>query len=298
MKSDVVIRPGGAALCLDPKTITVFLDASPSGQKRAEHAVALAKRWDAYLVGVHIVFAGVTLPPSLCYARGHAGIAHAIAFERHLDAVAEAAATQVGDHFRSLCATRNVRGEFRPIGRAKTAEEAVINALQSDLVVIGHPEPNGLPDDILPERLLLTSSVPILIVPNAWEGETIGDMVLIGWNGTRQARRAVADSMTFLVAAKSVTVLVIDSAERRRRSEESGADIALRLARHGVQVDVEQVTSQGASIAQVILRHAEQSASDLLVVGAYSHTRLRRLLLGGVTRALLAQMPVPVLISR
>ena len=95
-----------------------------------------------------------------------------------------------------------------------------------------------------------------------------------------------------------MTVLVIDPVGRHRHGEEPGADIALHLARHGAHVVVEQVTSNGSPIAQVILGYAKQSGSDLLVVGAYSHARLRELLLGGATRTLLAQMPVPVLISK
>ena len=140
--------------------------------------------------------------------------------------------------------------------------------------------------------------MPLLIVHNAWHRGTIGERILIGWNASREARRTISDAMTFLVAAISVTVLVIDPAGRRQHGEEPGADIAPHLARHGARVDVDRVASNGAPIAEVILGYAEQSGSDLLVVGAYSHVRLREILLGGATRTLLAQMPVPVLISR
>jgi len=285
-------------MSIDPKTIAVFLDASPSGKKRASHAAAMAQRWGARLVGVHVASAGVTPHPSTSFVRGGEAIRRAIACEEQRGADADAAAALVGAHFRALCGRSNLPGEFRPIGRGKTAEEAILNSLHSDLVIVGHPEPNGLPDDMAPERIMLASGVPLLIVPNAWHGETIGERILIGWNASREARRAISDAMTFLVAAKSVTVLVIDRVGRHRHGEEPGADIALHLARHGAQVDVDRVTSNGSPIARVILGYAEQSGSDLLVVGAYSHARLREILLGGATRTLLAQMPVPVLISR
>jgi nucleotide-binding universal stress UspA family protein len=285
-------------MSIDLKTITVFLDATASGQKRAVHAAALAQRWGAHLVGVHVTFAGVTLPPSMSYARGSEATKQVIAYEQQLDASAEAAAAIVRAQFEAICARRNIPCEFRSIGRGRSAEEAVVNSLHSDLVVVGHPEPNGLPDDMSPERILLASGVPLLVVPNAWEGETIGSRILVGWNATREARRAVSDSLNFLVAAKSVTVLVIDPARRHRHGAEPGADIAAHLARHGANVDVEQVNSPGIPVAQVILRHALKRASDLLVIGAYSHARMKEILLGGVTRTLLAQMPVPVLISR
>lgn len=280
---------------IEPKTITVFLDGSSSGQKRTAHAAALAQRWGAHLVGVHLVFADAALPLSISYARGQDAIRQVIV---QLDASAEAAAVIVKAQFQALCTRLNVPGEFRRIGREESAEAAVVNSLHSDLVVVGHPEPHGLPTDMSAEKLLLASGVPLLVVPNAWEGETIGDRILVGWNASREARRAISDAMSFLVAAKSVTVLIIDPAGRQRHSAEPGADIGTHLARHGAHVDIVRINSQGYPIAEVILRNAMMLASDLLVVGAYSHARLKELLLGGVTRTLLAQMPVPVLISR
>jgi nucleotide-binding universal stress UspA family protein len=285
-------------MSIDLKTITVFLDATASGRKRALRAAALAQRWGAHLVGVHVTFAGLTLPPSMSYARGREATRQVIAYEQQLDASAEAAAANVEAQFQAICARLDVPSEFRPIGRGWSAEDAVVNSLHSDLVVVGHPEPNGLPEDMSPERILLASGVPLLVVPNAWEGETIGSRILVGWNATREARRAISDSLNFLVAAKSVTVLVIDPASRHQHGAEPGADIAIQLARHGAHVDVEQVSSSGIPVAQVILRYALKRASDLLVIGAYSHARLKEIVLGGVTRTLLAQMPVPVLISR
>jgi nucleotide-binding universal stress UspA family protein len=283
---------------IEPRTVTVFLDASPSGAKRAAHAVALARRWGARLTGVHVVFAGATPHPSICYVRGDSAIQQVIIDECDLEAVAEAASVLLSRRFRALCAGASVAGEFRAIRRGRSAEEAVLSSLQSDLVVVGHPEPHGLPDDMSPERMLLASGVPLLIVPNAWEGPTIGDRILIGWNATRQARRAIFDGLAFLVAAATVTVLVIDQVGSQPRGLEPGADIALDLVRYGVSVRVERVTSRGAPIAQVILASAVRSGADLLVIGAYSHARLREILLGGTTRTLLAQMPVPILLSR
>ena len=285
-------------MSLDPQTITVFFDASPSGERRARHAVALAQRWGSHVVGVHVVFAGVTLPLCMDFAVGHKAIHSVVAYAQRLDADAEASAAMLAEHFRSLCVRFNVDGEFRPICRRKTAAEAILDALHSDLVVVGNPQPHGLPDDMSPESMLLASGVPVLIVPNAWDGRTIGDKILIGWNGSRAARRAISDSMAFLVAAKSVTVLVIDPIERPWHGEEPGADIALNLARHGACPHVARLDSNDAPIAQIMLGEAVHNGSDLLVIGAYSHARWRELLFGGTTRTLLTETPVPILVSR
>jgi hypothetical protein len=128
-------------MSLDPQTITVFLDASPSGERRARHAVALAQRWGSHVVGVQVVFAGVTLPLSMDFAVGHKAIHSVVAYAQRLDADAEASAAMLAEHFRSLCVRFNVDGEFRPIGRRKTAAEAILGSLHSDLVVVGHPQP-------------------------------------------------------------------------------------------------------------------------------------------------------------
>jgi nucleotide-binding universal stress UspA family protein len=283
---------------LHPKTVMVFLDASPSGKRRAAHAVALAKRWDAHLVGVHVVFTTQALHPSDSYAIGERAIQQVIAHQERVYSDDEAAAYRVGEEFGDLCSRSNVAWEFRPIGRGQPGEEAILNALHSDLAIVGHPEPHGLPGHVSLETIVLRSGTPLLVLPNVWQGEVIGDNVLIAWNAGRPARRAVSDAMSFIVAAKAVTVLIADPARRSRCGEEPGADIALQLARHGAHVNVDRVISNGSSIAEVILSYARQSGSDLLVFGAYSHTRLGEHLLGGTTRTLLSQMPFPVLVSR
>jgi nucleotide-binding universal stress UspA family protein len=283
---------------LHPKTVTVFLAAGPSGKKRAAHAVALAQRWEAHLVGVQVVFTTEALHPWDSFAVGEKAIRRVIDHEQRVHADDEAVASQVGEQFHDLCSSSNVSGEFRRIGWHQPGEEAILNALHSDLVIVGHPEPHGLPGDISLETIFLASGAPLLVLPNAWQGKTIGDNVMIAWNASRQARRAVSDAMTFLVTAKAVTVLLVNPAKRRGHGEEPGADIALQLARHGAHVNVDRVISNGFSVAQIILDYGVQSGSDLLVFGAYSQARLRERLLGGTTRTLLAQMPVPVLVSR
>ena len=265
---------------------------------RSSHAAALAQRWDAHVIGVHVVFAGVRLhPPSESWAIGERAFQAVIAHEKRLRADAEAVAAHVSEHFQGLCTGWNVAGELRRIDGHRPAQGAILNALHSDLVIVGHPEPNGLPDDLTLETILLASGAPLLVLPNAWLGEAIGNNVLIGWNAGRKARRAISDAMPFLVDAQAVTTLVVDPSRGRRHGEEPGADIAAQLARHGVHLNVQRVMSNGSPIAEVILAHAVRSGSDLLVFGAYGHSRLRELLLGGTTRTLLAQVPVPVLVS-
>jgi nucleotide-binding universal stress UspA family protein len=283
---------------INPKTITVFLDPSPAGKRRAARAAEMARTWDAHLVGVYVVFNGVSQHPSMAYARSEKAIAGVVAHERRVETACQGATADLGGCFEALCAELGVRGEFRPIQREKTTETAIINSLHSDLLVIGHGSPNGLPDDMSAERILLACGVPLLIVPNEWEGDTIGDKILIGWNASPEARRAVSDAMCLLVGASSVTALVVDPAGCKWLGQQAGRDLSDHLGRHGARVSVEEVASHGRPIAKVILNHAKQSGSDLIVVGARNPVHLREILFGNATRTLLTQMPVPVLVSR
>jgi nucleotide-binding universal stress UspA family protein len=285
-------------MSVEPKTITVFLDASPSGERRAVKAAALARRWNAHLVGAYVVFNGVIPHPSLAYARSEKAIAGVVAHERRIDDACECTTAEVGEWFRGLCADAGVTAEFRPIDRAKTAEVAIINSLHSDLIVIGHPAPSGLPDDMTAQKVLLASGVPLLIVPNGWRGETIGERVMIGWNASPEARRAVSDSMSLLTEAKSVTALIVDPEGCKWLGEQAGCDLCDRLGRHGATVAIEQVASRGRPVAKVILDRAVEDGCDLIVVGARSPAHLREILFGNATRTLLTKTPVPVLVSR
>jgi hypothetical protein len=283
---------------IDPKAITVFLDVSPSGKRRMAHAVAFAERWGAHLVGVYVIFKGVTSHPSMAYARSGKSMGGVIAHERRVEEACACTTEEVGEYFRTLCGSLNVTCDFRPIHRDRPAETAIINSLHSDLLVIGHPQPNGLPDDVSAEKMLLASGVPLLIVPNDWKGDTIGDRIMIGWNATPEARRAVTDAMSFLVAATSVKAVIVDPAACKWLGENAGCDIGGHLSRHGASVEVEQVASRGRPIAEVILDRAMKCDADLLVVGARNPAHLREILFGSAARTLLKKMPVPLLISR
>jgi nucleotide-binding universal stress UspA family protein len=278
------------------KNIGVFIDATPEGEKRADYAATLAQQCGAHLAGIHVVSAGRPEHRTDYFAVGEKAIRASLAWQKAAD---EAVTTTARQRFEAISAKRDVSAEFRVIRRGGPNEDLTLCSLHSDLVVIGQRELHELPGYSSPERLLLASGAPILVVPSGWKSEPIGKKILVGWNASREARRAVSDALPFLVAAQSVTLLVVDSSKRvDRHGEEPGADIALYLARHGAHVDVEQVSSHGSPVADIILSYAADHGMDLIVIGAYSRARSVEVLFGGVTRTLLTQAPVPVLISR
>jgi nucleotide-binding universal stress UspA family protein len=278
------------------KNIGVFVDATPEGEQRIDYAATLAHQCGAHLAGIHVVSAVRPEYRSDYYVIGEKAI-RALLIERK--AADEAATSNVRRRFEAISAKRDLSAEFRVIRRGGPDEDLTLSSLHSDLVVIGQRELQELKGYASPEKLLLSSGAPILVIPSGWKSGSIGNKILVGWNASREARRAVADALPFLVAASSVTLLVVDSEQRAgRHGEEPGADIALYLARHGAHVEVEQVLSQSARVADIILSCAAEHGVDLIVIGAYGHARPVEMMFGGVTRTLLKEALVPILISR
>lgn len=278
------------------KDLAVFLDATAEGERIGRHAAAVAGRHGAHLVGVY----GVSREDGRAaeaYARGEQAIADVIERRRQAD---EQKVVAAGRHFAEFSHALGVSAEFRVVWRDSAVDTAAaLRTLHCDLVVAGHPRPRDLPDDWSAERLLFATGMPVLIVPAAWSGEALGDRVVIAWNGSREARRAVADAMPFLAAAERVTVLVVDADRTPERfGAEPGADLARYLERHGVRVDVARVESHGARVGEVIQAEAAARGASLVVIGAYSRPRTAELLFGGVTRHLLADAQLPLLVAR
>jgi nucleotide-binding universal stress UspA family protein len=278
------------------RNIGVFVDATPEGEKRADCAATLAHQCGARLTGIHVVSASDHEHRTDYYVRGEKAIKDMFARRESAD---ESVTATVCQRFETISAKRDVSAEFQVIGRGGPAEDLTLCSLHSDLVVIGQRELHELPGYLSPEKLLLASGAPILVVPSGWISEFVGKKILVGWNASREARRAVTDALPLLVAAPSVTLLVVDSTKRAfRHGEEPGADIALFLTRHGAQVQVEQMSSGNSPVADIILSYAADHGVDLIVIGAYSRARSVELLFGGVTRTLLKRSPIPVFISR
>lgn len=148
------------------------------------------------------------------------------------------------------------------------------------------------------EGFVYHSSRPFLFVPDNTAASLKPKRVLIGWNSTREAARAVYDAMDMLGAADAVHVAIVDPvAGEFDQGEEPGSDIAAYLARHGVKVTVDVLASGGRSAADALIQHATDMNAEVIVAGAYGHSRLREFLFGGATRDLLANEGFPVLMA-
>jgi len=275
------------------KDLLVVLDTDASARVRIEIAAALAERFAAHLVGLY------PLPtPEAPRHFGYYDPALLNPFFEELRARARDAADKTRQAFDQLASRRSVSAEWREIPEGANADPA-LHARYADLTILGQFDPDK-PDPIRPhpEQVTLVSGCPILVVPYVGNFADLGRRVVIGWNASREAARAVNDAMPLLTAAETVTLLTIDPREGpRAHGELPGADISLHLARHGVKAEIERTVSADLPVGDVLLSRVADLGADLLVMGAYGHSRARELLLGGATRSLLRSMTLPVLMS-
>ena len=278
---------------MDYKTILVHLDAGARSSERLELALTLADRHDAHLVGLFALSAARM--PS--YVRADTSALLIAAQERQRAEAATAAEAA----FRAAAARYgSVKAEWR-ISHADALGAVQLNARYSDLVIVGQRDRDAKDDTgIAPEfvdELVVSCGRPVLVVPYAGHYPDAGKRVLVGWNASAEAARAVSDALPLLARAERVNVVVFDAGSPGDHGEEPGADAALYLARHGVKAAVSRYGSPGLDIGSQILSRAADMNVDLIVMGAYGHSRLRELVLGGATRTLLESMTAPVLMS-
>jgi len=277
------------------KDLLVVLDATPACATRLDVAIGLARRFEAHLTGLH-VFTNPYIPPYV------AAQIPAEAIEAQRDAQrAQSEKLRVG--FEAALSSAGVNGEWRQ-AEGNVNELAGLNARYADLVVVGQTEPEtagepGTSDD-LPEHLALDAGRPMLVVPYAGKFPEIGKRILLAWNASREAARAVSDAMPFLKAADDVMALSVNphgGEGEEGHGEVPGADIALHLARHGVKATASHVQTGDVSVGDMLLSRAADDGADLIVMGAYGRSRMRELILGGASRSILGHMTVPVLLS-
>ncbi len=275
------------------KTILVHLDNGARCSVRLDLALGCAQTFDAHLVGLFALSA--PRYPSYALAEAGAAVEEAgrrmrVEAARKAEAAFRAAVNRAG---RSAV-------EWRP-SEDDALEATRLSARYADLVIVGQYDPDSKRDPgttpDFAEEIVLSAGRPVLMIPYAGKFKTLGKRVLVAWNSSRESARAVHDALPFLQQADAVQVVAFNPRKGAEHGEVPGADIGLTLARHGVRVQVAQQHAEGLDIGSQILSRAADVDADLIVMGAYGHSRMRELVLGGATRTLIQAMTVPVLMS-
>lgn len=277
------------------KDLLVHLDDSDICAARVAAAVALAKRDGARLTGIALAlestistYIGIDFPSSLTEAQQE---------------IVQQAAESAVEKFEATASEAGVEFVSRIIKCPGTKAPArmAFFARHADLIFVGQPNPDTKAKDFqeaLLENVLHNSGRPVYIVPYIGRYKAKVRRAVIAWDGGKKAVRAVNDAIPMLKARKNVDVLVINPKERSDDfGGKQGENLVDHLARYGVNAKVVVKVNPDLSVDTIIQNHISDSGADLLVMGAFGHSRLREKAFGGVTESILHQMIVPVLLS-
>jgi nucleotide-binding universal stress UspA family protein len=274
------------------QTILVHCDAGKKVSCHLDVAAELAGRFGSVFVGLHAQ-RPFEMP---VFAEGAFGMAPVYRAYQE-GAKADLATSRAA--FDKALKGKHLPTEWRVVD--DYPEEALTTAARyADLLVVGQSTPDN---DVatpanLPESVALATGRPVLVVPHIGADKPPGKKVMLCWNASRESARVASDALPFLKAADEVVVLIVDpQVSANGHGAEPGADVATWLSRHGVKVTVQREAAADSDIGNVILSRAADLDIDLIVMGAYGHSRMRELVMGGVSRTLLASMTVPVLMS-
>lgn len=264
--------------------------AEPTPRWALTAAAALAERFDARLSGalchVHIPEISNPLADKLVQANQAIAAANARSNRNAKALMVELAAIvgpeRIGDEILIEC--RSMVTPYELAARARAYDLAI-------LPKYGHSE-----TDFVAEGLVFESGRPVLLLPPGDGAGPRCDSIVVGWDGSRAAARALADALPFCVRAGTVELVAI-TGDKDLGAGATLADVRRHLKTHGIDAGSADVPADGRDAGTALLHHCASYDADLLVMGAWGHSRLREFVLGGATRTVLADAAIPVLLS-
>lgn len=274
------------------RDVLVVADDTPECTQRMQFAARLAARHEAHLIGMMLRYGQTYAERTEAYV--------VAADEKRRRAAEDAAHVRIREELELQARAAGVPFEWYS-AEGEPVRTVSLFCRHADIAVIGQsvdrPGALGTVRD-LAELVALASGRPVVTVPRSGAPAGAGERVMVAWDAGREATRAVADSLPVLQRAEQVLIYSVDPEERGdRHGDLPGVDLARHLARHDINAKVETVSGSDADAGDMILNRIAEAGIDLLVMGAYGHTRIRELWLGGVTRQMMRNMTVPVLLS-
>jgi nucleotide-binding universal stress UspA family protein len=274
------------------KTIVAILQNEQDAERVLDCAIPLASQFQSHLIGIHaealpVPYTSATGFPDTEFLQVSADINRERADKLEATFLKRIEDSGLSFQWRSL---ESFSGD--------SALTGISSVRTADLIIAAQRETGGDPSADV-DTLVYDAGRPVLVVPHSGPLVTSFKHVLLAWNGSKEAARAAFDALPFIIEAEKTDILVIDPPDTLDEAPEAaGAEIAAALSRHGATVSVSVQKSGGVSIDDVIQNRIAETGADLLVLGAYSHSWLRQLLFGGVTRTVLRSVQVAAFLSR
>jgi nucleotide-binding universal stress UspA family protein len=274
------------------KTILVHLNDKRRTRALLGPAIELARRYEAHLIGMHVYASVPAAPVTVPY--GAKVLGSLVAAERQETAAIAATFAEATKNEPFVAEWRAVK-----VPHVDLAAVVMDHGRAADLIVAGQTDPDWDLSPLMdfPERLALESGRPVLVVPYVGNYPEAGRNVVIAWKSGREAARAVFDALPILQAAQTVTILEIKHKGEATDALAPDTTIAAALARHGIKPVVRSSVAVDISVGDEILSRLADLGADLLVMGAYGHSRMRELVFGGATRHIARHMTVPTIFS-
>jgi nucleotide-binding universal stress UspA family protein len=274
------------------KTIVAILQNEQEAERVLDCAIPLASRFQSHLIGIH----AEALPVPYTSATGFPDTEFLqVSADMNRDRAEKLQAV-----FLKYIENSGLSFEWRSLESfsGDSALTGISSVRAADLIIAAQRETGGDPSADV-DTLVYDAGRPVLVVPHAGPLVTTFKHVLLAWNGSKEAARAAFDALPFIIEAEKTNILIIDPPDTLDESPEAaGAEIASALSRHGATVSVSVQRSGGHSVDDIIQTRITETGADLLVLGAYSHSWLRQLLFGGVTRTVLRTAPIAAFLSR
>jgi nucleotide-binding universal stress UspA family protein len=270
------------------KNILVHFNGTEATGRAVCLAAALARRYDAHLTGVFV--------HALPHAQAQYDMYLTAAALDILQHSAEETEAHIEAEFHNLVQTEEqaVRANFVCVPGMPNDVMSRLGRTY-DLVVLGQPDKgSSIYNDAYPDDVAIRSGRPVLIAPRGFERLEASGHAILAWDGQRAASRALSDAMDLLEDQQRVMVLHVGKEDEIRKP---GEDVMEHLSRHGLDATLNVQQAGGISTSDIILNTCAQTDAGLLVMGAYEHSRFSEMILGGVTRDVVARSHIPVLMS-
>ena len=273
------------------KNILIHIDNSSACEYRVQVAIQLALQHNAQLSGINVI---PEFPEPTYY---EAQISADIILEIDRKALESALITQ-----RKYIKLANEAGLSLSVAIEKGNLISILDeyARFTDLLILGknYPEDPQNLSEALADNMVLEAGAPCLIVPCSNQTHFTAKRVLVAWNASREAARTLKDAIPVLRKADAVEVLLVNPSHQGTSKENiHSKNVSSFLNQHGIKSEIRIDSSNKSIPAAAILTRASEFTADIIVMGAYGHSRLREIILGGVTREILQEMTIPIFIS-